>query len=138
MNRQSYNSDISDTQWEVLADFLAKLRSKRSGRPNVHPVREIINALFYKVRVGCPWRFLPHDFPPHQAVSAAFYRWQKAETFEALHTHLREKVRLKSERNPTPTAAIIDSQSVKTAGKRGAVTGTMPARKRLDVSDLRS
>ena len=129
MTRQSYKTDISDAQWEATAVFFAQLRQKRTGRPPIHPSREMLNAIFYKARTGCPWRFLPHDFPPHKAVSAAFYRWQKAETIEALPDYLREEVRTTMGRNPTPTAAIIDSQSVKTAGKRGAVTGTMPAKK---------
>jgi len=129
MNRKSYKTDLSDTQWKVIDVFLAQLRQKKSGRPPIHSPREMLNAIFYKARTGCSWRFLPHDFPPHKAVSAAFYRWQKAESVEALHDHLREEIRKNMNRNPTPTAAIIDSQSVKTAGKRGVVTATTLARK---------
>ena len=145
MNRKSYPTDISEEQWIALAPLFAYLSDQKMGRPRVHPVREIVNALFYQVRTGCAWRLLPHDFPPHQTVSSSYYRWQKAGNFESLHDHLREQVRQQTPlpddpatfRNPTPTAAIIDSQSVKTAGKRGVVGGTMGAKKSLAVSVLR-
>ena len=137
MNRKPYPTDISDDQWSILEPLFARLQERKIGRPRVHPVREIVDALFYHVRTGCSWRLLPHDFPPHQTVSTTFYRWQKAGDFESLHDHLREQLRQQTPlpdapnqtRNPTPTAAIIDSQSVKTAGKRGVVGGMMRAKK---------
>ena len=137
MNRKSYPSDISNEQWAILEPLFTRLTERKSGRPRVHSVRELINALFYQVRTGCAWRLLPHDFPPHQTISSTYYRWQKAGNFESLHDHLREQVRQQTPlpddpattRNPTPTVAIIDSQSVKTAGKRGVVGGTMRVKK---------
>ena len=137
MTRKSYPSDISDSEWQVLEPHFAQFRETKAGRPRLHPLREIVNAIFYQSRVGCPWRYLPHDFPPHEAVSASFYRWQEANSVEKLHHVLREKVRQQAGRSPTPTALILDSQSVKTAGKRGAVTVTMRARKSLAESGLR-
>ena len=137
MERKTYPSDLSDSAWSILAPLFEQLRETKVGRPPVHPLREIFNAILYQSRTGCPWRYLPHDFPPHQTVSAAFYRWQEADTVENLHHILREKVREQAGRSPTPTALIIDSQSVKTAEKRGAVTGTMPAKKSVAVSVLR-
>ena len=138
MSRQPYPSDISDFEWQILEPLFEQLRESKAGRPRSHPLREIVNAIFYQAKAGCPWRYLPHDFPPHQAVSASFYRWQEADSVEKLHHVLREKTRLQARRSPTPTALILDSQSVKTAEKRGAVTATMRARKSLAESGLRS
>jgi putative transposase len=135
MNRLAYPTDITDAQYETIKLLLRQLKRTNRGRPPIHCCREMINAIFYQAKGGCTWRMLPHDFPPHKAVSAQFYRWREANTFIALHDELREQTRVFLARNATPTAAIIDSQSVKTTGKRGDCFGYdankhIPGRKR--------
>jgi transposase len=92
-----------------------------------YPLREIWNALLYQARTGCQWRYLPHDFPPHADVWDHLRRWRDAGVIEAVHDALRVKVREQEGREPTPSAAIIDSQSVKTPQKGGS-TATTKAR----------
>jgi len=81
----------------------------------VHDLREIVNAILYVCRTGIAWAYLPHDFPPYQTVYDYYAKWESDGTTEALHSLLREQVRAAKGRAATPTAAIIDSQSVKTS-----------------------
>ena len=133
MNRKRYPSDLTDAQWERLRPLLESARSRR-GRPRTYPLREIVNGLLYVLRGGIAWRALPHDFPPWESVYDHFRRWKKSSTLERIHDVLREETRLKQRRSRSPSAAVLDSQSVKTAGKRGMPTATTPARRSLDVS----
>ena len=116
ITRQSYPTDLTEQEWKILEPLLP-LASTR-GRPMEYPMREIINAIIYFLRAGCAWRMLPHDLPPWQTVYYHFRKWQKDETWEKLNTTLREQVRQKEKREPTPSAAIIDSQSAKTTSVR--------------------
>jgi len=112
--RQPYSTDLSDAEWSCLEPHLPA--PEATGRPRVYPLREILNAIFYVVRSGCSWRLVPHDFPPWRIVYHYFRRFRLDGTWERLHAALRERVRVHLKRDPQPSAAIVDSQSVKTTG----------------------
>jgi putative transposase len=116
-NRTHYPTDITDAEWRCLEPHVPP--SKPGGRPRVHPVREILNSIFYILRSGCAWRLLPHDLPPWKTVYHYFRLWRLQGLWEQLHTALREAVRMKAGRDPQPSTGILDSQSVKTTGVGG-------------------
>jgi len=120
MNRQTYKTDLTDDQWTSLKPLLPPPSVR--GRPREHSLREILNAIFYIVDGGIKWRLMPHDLPPWQSVYYYFRQWTKNGRWEQLNTALRERVRRKAGRNPEPSAAVIDSQSVKTTEEAAADT----------------
>jgi transposase len=119
VSRKHYSTDLSDAQWELVQECLPKAINGRTGRRRKYELREIVNALFYQLRTGCPWRDLPHDLPPWESVYDHFRRWRDNGTIECLMDQLRQKVRQQDGREPSPSAAILDSQSVKTGEKGG-------------------
>jgi putative transposase len=121
-----YPSDLNDTEWRLIGRLLPP--SKPGGRPRATDVRAVVNAIFYVLRSGCAWRMLPRDFPPYSTVYMYFRQWKNDGTWERVHDTLRDRVRASGGRKKSPSAAIIDSQSVKTTEK-GALVGTMQARK---------
>jgi putative transposase len=112
---RGYPSDLSDAQWQVIAAQLPADLPGRRGRPRIWPRRRIVEAILYLDRTGCAWRYLPADFPPWQTVYGYFAAWRDDGTLARLHDALRELVRAAAGRNAEPTAAIIDSQSVRAA-----------------------
>jgi transposase len=118
-----YPSDLTDAEWILLESLIPP--AKPGGRPRTVEMRELTNAILYLDRTGCQWRALPCDFPPWSTVWTSFRTWRNDGTWERIHTALREQVRVKQGRQATPSAAIIDSQSVKTSQKGGlaAMTG---------------
>jgi putative transposase len=118
---QTYASDLTDLEWQILEPLIPK--PKNGGRPITHPRRTILNAIFYVNRTGCQWSMLPKDFPPKSTVFGYFSAWRKSGLWEELNDRLRVKVRVAEGRKPSPTAAILDSQSVKGAEQGGESVG---------------
>ena len=115
-----YASDLNDAEWALLAPLVP--RSHPAGRRQTYPLRRIVDAIFYLLRTGAQWRLLPHEYPPRGAVFYHYAQWREDGTWEHVTQVLRESYRRTIGRNPQPTAAIIDSQSVKTTemgGPRG-------------------
>jgi putative transposase len=116
-NITCYASDLTDAEWEWIEPHVPK--PKPGGRPPKHPRRKLLDALFYFVRAGCAWRLLPRDFAPWSTVYGYFRQWSQSGLWTEINHVLREILRIRSGRSPTPTAAILDSQSVKMGDQRG-------------------
>jgi putative transposase len=112
-----YESDVTDQEWAIVESMLPK--QGRLGRPRETDLREVFNAIQYVLATGCQWRALPRDFPPYSTVINYFYRWQGGGVFDRMMDALRELARAEAGRRAEPTAAIIDSQSVKTTASGG-------------------
>jgi putative transposase len=114
MRSQPYPSDLTDEQWPLLQPILP--RAAENCRPRKTDLREVVNAIFYLNRAGCPWRMLPRDFPPWRTVYNYFEGWRDDGTWAKIVKTLREQVRVAAGREPAPSAGSIDSQSVKAGG----------------------
>jgi transposase len=132
-----YGSDLTDAEWRLIEPHLPP--PSEQGRPRSWPWREIVNAIFYVLRSGCPWRLLPSDFPPWRTVYRWFSTWRDTGLFETINHTLVMADRERSGRDASPTGAIIDSQSVKTTesgGPRGYDAGKrVKGRKRHALVD---
>ena len=133
--RRPYPSDVSDARWALIEPVLTAWEHGRLARSPVpvrpvYALREIWNALLYLNRTGCPWKYLPHDFPRYQTVNSYYNAWRDEGILEQLNAGLTRLARTRQGRSAEPTAAVIDTQSVKTAGTvRAKDQGTDAAKK---------
>src|SRR5215470_14810534 len=121
MSNQLYPSDLTDQEWEYIKRLIPAAKS--GGRKRQTDMRLTINAIFYINRTGCPWRYLPREYPPWQTVYGYFRAWRLNGVWERIHDRLRSLVRQQEGRESQPTAAILDSQSVKTTDCGGSERG---------------
>jgi putative transposase len=121
MKRRKYPTDLSDEEWRCISPHLPEPKGR--GRPKIHASRAILNAIFYVLKSGCPWRLLPKDFPPWKSVYDWFRKWKMDGTFERLNASLRKLLRTRSGRKTLPSAGIADSQTTKTTGVGGEQRG---------------
>lgn len=126
MARRAYPTDLTDAQWAILEPLVPP--PTPGGRPPKHRRRELLNGMLYVLRSGGAWRLLPHEFPPRQTVYHSFRLWRDDGSWERIHATLRERVRVRAGRDPQPSRAILDSQSVKTTEK-GGLAATTAARR---------
>jgi transposase len=115
-----YPSDLTDAEWALVAPLIPP--AKRGGDKRTVDVREVVNGLFYVLSTGCQWRAIPKDLPPRSTVHGYFDLWTWDGTLDRIHAALYQQCREQAGREVQPTAAIIDSQSVKSAEKGGSMT----------------
>jgi transposase len=132
MERKPYPSDLTDEQWGLITPMIPP--EKWGGRTRCVDMREVLNGILYLTRTGCQWRAIPNDLPNRSTIRHYYDRFRCDGTWEKIHDSFREKVRVSAGRQPTPSAAVIDSQSVKTTEKRGSAAATMPARRSTEES----
>ena len=126
MARIAYPSDLTDPQWRLIVKRIPP--AKPGGRYRSVNMREVVNGILYLVRTGCSWRQLPHDFPPWGTVHWYYRCFRLDGTWQKIHDTLRDKVRVLAGRKKSPSAAIVDSQSVKTTEKGGRMAMTRARR----------
>jgi len=120
-DRPAYPSDVSDEEWALVAPYLALLREGSAQRD--HDLREVFNGLRYIVKTGAPWRFMPHDLPPWAAVYQQTQRWLSADSFADVAGDLRAVLRMAAEREPEPSAVILDSRTLRSSPESGERAG---------------
>lgn len=128
--RRAYATDLTDGQWALIAPLIPE--ASPGGRPRKAPARALVNAILYFLRAGMAWRLLPHDLPPWQTVYYYLRRWQREGVWSRVHHALVMADRERVGREASPTAAILDSQSIRTAEQKG-VPKAMTRARRLGV-----
>lgn len=130
--RRGYDTDLTDGQWELIAPLIPE--ASPGGRPRKAASRELVNAILYFLRAGMAWRLLPHDLPPWQTVYCYFRRWDREGVWRRVHHTLVMADRERAGRAPSPSAAVLDSQTVRTADQKGDARAATPARRSTDAS----
>ena len=136
MGRRAYASDLTDQQWALVEPLIPQPSTE--GRPVEVERREIVNGILYVLRSGCGWRHLPHDLPAWGTVYYYFRRWRREGVWDRMLAALRMRMRTKQGRDPEPSAAVIDSQSIKTSAVRGPEKGFDMGKKNLGSQATRS
>jgi putative transposase len=137
MARTPYASDLTDEQWSIIAPLIPP--AEPGGRERTVNMRRVVDGILYLNRSGCSWRMLPHEYPPWSTVHYYYRRFRIDGSWQIIHDKLRAKVRRRAGRLPTPSAAVIDSQSIKTcAPAKGGRTATMRARRSPGESGISS
>ena len=139
--KSAYLSDLTNEEWDRVCGQIPEPVWFPNLQKPVHSAREMFNAIRYRIRTGVAWRSLPHDFPPWQTVARRYYTWRDHGVIDSMHDALRDELRMAAGRSRDPTAAIIDSQSVKSsdvggpcgfdAGKKGKRTKAPSVGRRL-------
>lgn len=123
-SRRAYPTDLTEAQWAAIAPMIPDARP--GGRPRKAEKREIVDAILYFLRAGCAWRLLPHDFPPWQTVYYYLRRWEREGVWARVHHALLLEDRERAGRDASPSAAVIDSQTIRTADQKGDARGMTP------------
>src|SRR2546423_15172759 len=117
MRRKHYTSDLTDEEWVIIEPLIPP--AKEGGRPRTVNMRNVMDGIFYGLKTGCQWANLPGDFPPYSTVFDYYNQWRKNKVWQRMNDALRKEVRVQEGREAIPSAAILDSQSVKTTEKGG-------------------
>ena len=128
-----YPSQITDAMWAVIEPLLPARDLRRGGRPRVYGNRRVLDAIFYVLRSGCQWRMVPHDLVPWWTAYRWYRSWAADGTWDRIHDQLRCAVRIAAGRDPDPSAAVLDAQSVKSS-EGGQARGVAWARRSLAAS----
>ncbi len=132
-SRKASPSDVTDAEWEILKPLIPAISAE--AVIVVHERREIVNGILYVLRSGCPWRLLPNDLPAWGTVYSYFWRWRNEGIWDQVLATLRQRMRQKQGRAASPSAAVIDSQSIKTSAVRGPEKGIDMEKKSGDAKD---
>jgi putative transposase len=103
----NYPSDLTDAEWEIVSSIINEADPYTTGRPRTSDLREILNAIYYLNKTGCPWRYLPNNFPDYQLVNYYYNKWTHHGTFEKINTALRQELRQKKAATPNPPAPSL-------------------------------